>query len=207
MAKPGIKLDKNWKRFERMIDPRKFDARARTQMRRATGVVALHVQKEIREEIRGGRYKANADLTLTLKAPQTRPLAHTGRLLFPAVTHKVIDPFTAWAGIKATNKGYNVARAVHDGKRIPVSRKMRGMFALLAQVSMGRRKVGDLKGRARALWRMNKSKKWYPLKASTTEIVIPPRPFMQRAFASKPLHRRVNRIWTQAMQAALVGRR
>lgn len=207
MAKSGIKLDKNWKRFEMMIDPRKFNVRAKQQMRKATGVVGLHVQREIKEVLRGGRFTANAGLTLALKEPQTRPLAHTGRLLFPAVTHKIVDPFTVWVGIKATNKGYNIARAVHDGKRIAVSRRMRGMFAVLSQVSMGRRKVGDLKGRARTLWRMNKSKRWYPLKASTTHIVIPPRPFMRRAFASKTLHRRVNRIWTTAMQAALVGGR
>ncbi len=206
MAKSGIKLDKNWKRFEKLVDPRKFDVRAKQQMRRAMGVAALHVQKEIKEEIRGGRFKKNEELTLALKEPQTRPLAHTGRLLFPAVTHKVIDPFTAWIGIKATNKGYNIARAVHDGREIKVSNKMRGMFALLAKVSRGEKKVGALRGRARVLWRMNKSKQWLPLKASTTKIVIPPRKFMQRAFASKTLHRRVQRIWARAMQAALVGR-
>jgi len=207
MAKGGIRLDKGWKRFEMLIDPRRFDARAKQQMRKATGAAALHVQREIRQEIRGGRYKRNADLALALKEPQTRPLAHTGRLLFPAVTHKLVDPFTAWVGILATNKGYNVARTVHDGKRIRVSPRMRRMFSLLARVSRGQASEGKLKGRALALWRMNKSKRFLPLRASTTEIVIPPRPFVKRAFASKRLHRRVQGIWTQAMQAALAGKR
>ena len=205
MAKSGIKLDKNWKRFEKMIDPRRFDTRAKQQMRAATGAVALHVQKEIKEVIRGGRFKENAGLTLALKEPQTRPLAHTGRLIFPAVTHKVVDPFTAWIGIKATNRGYNIAKTVHDGVRIPVTPKMRRMFILLWRVSRGERKVGVLRGRAKKLWNMNKSRRWYPIGRGKTHILIPERPFMRRAFASKALHRRVQGIWTRAMQAALTG--
>jgi len=205
MAKPGIKLDKNWKRFEHMIDPRRVDARARAQMRKATGVVGLHVQREIKEMIRGGQFKANAGLTLALKEPQTRPLAHTGRLLFPAVTHKIVDPFSVWVGIKATHRSYNIAKAVHDGVRIPVTAKMRRMFILLWRVSRGERKVGVLRGRARQLWKANKSRRWFPIGRGKTHIVIPERPFMRRAFASKALHRRVQKIWTRAMQAALVG--
>lgn len=197
----GFKTTKDWVRMAIKLDPAKFHARALPLIRKATGANALFVVRAVREQIRGGKFQQNAPLTQAMKSGG-RPLNMTGRRLFPAITHQMIDEFTVWVGVKMSNKFYNIAKAIHDGAVIPVTVAMRRLFWVLFQASRGAIKPSELVGRAAQLWRMNKSKVWFPIGTSTTTIVIPPRPFIQQAFTPE-LKFRVQENWKRAIGTAL----
>lgn len=200
----AFKLTGKWKTLQQAFDPRMFDKRTQRYMLRATGINALFAVREIRQVIVRGGWGAggeNKALTVAIKG-STKPLVDRGHTLFQAVTQKIIDYYTAFVGILQTSAHYNIAITLHDGTEIPVTDKMRGLFWLLWLVSIGSVDSSVLSGRAAELWgRMPGG--WKPLDPGTRVIVIPSRPFMRRAFASKSLHDFCMRQWHAAIAAAL----
>lgn len=167
--------------------------------------------KHIRQLIRGGEggYEANAELTKEIKGasvPLVGGKADTGGInLFQAISSTMLDDFSVFAGVKFVSEKYDIAATLHDGAVIPVTEPMRTMFKMLWWASEGSIDPAQLTGRAAELWRL-KSGGWYPLKDSTTTIVIPGRPFIERAFEQPELKREARRNWELAIQDALRAR-
>jgi hypothetical protein len=160
--------------------------------------------KQIRQLIRGGEggYEANAELTKEIKGasvPLVGGKADTGGInLFQAISSTMLDDYAVFAGVKFVSEKYDVAATLHDGAVIPVTERMRTMFKMLWWASEGAIDPSQLTGRAAELWRL-KQTGWYPLSDSTTAIVIPGRPFIERAFESGQLKREAQRNWEQAL--------
>lgn len=198
MAKTAFKKTGKWAQLRRALDPRVFDRTSRKHIRRATGINALLAVKSIRDVIGKGDLKPNAPLTIAIKGEGKRPLVDSGDMR-QAVTHKMVDDFTAFAGVLKTDDKYNVAVSVHDGVEIGVTNKMRAMFWALWLKSTHRPDM-ELRGRAADLWDRFTGP-WYPIAAKTTAIVVPSRPFVRYGFADPELHRHVQRNWEQAIAA------
>jgi len=199
MPRGAIRLTGNWAGFKKALEGRTFTTAARKNMRRAMGLVGTLVAREVREQIKRGRYKANAALTVALKG-SNEPLKgkRTGEL-WQAITHKVIDDFTVFVGVLRTSGDYNVAAAVHQGVSIGVTPRMRAMFWALWKMTLGVPGAELTSKRAEQLWSWNKV--WYPISRATQAIVIPPRPFMARAFRSRGTQRIVQKVLTEALDA------
>jgi hypothetical protein len=121
--------------------------------------------------------------------------------LWQSLTYKVINDLQVFVGILQQSDVYNVAKVLHDGVVIPVTSEMRGLFFALWQASIGSLPTSKLSARARELFeRMPHG--WYPLKASTTAIVIPARPFIQMAFADRTLEEYARKMWAKATSDA-----
>lgn len=198
MAQTAFKKTGKWAQLRRALDPRVFEKTSRKHIRRATGINALLAVKSIRDMIGKGDLKPNAPLTIAIKGGGKRPLVDTGDMR-QAVTHKMVDDFTAFAGVLKTDDKYNVAVSVHDGAEIGVTDKMRAMFWALWLKSTHRPDM-ELRGRAADLWDRFEGP-WYPLKTGTTAIVVPSRPFVQYGFADPELHRHVQANWERAIAA------
>ena len=112
----------------------------------------------------------------------------------------------------------NLAKILHDGTTIKVTPAMRALFQFLAQVSEAsrgrkagvRRKRTSLARtkRARRLAEIVNRKKAIikPLSPSTTQIVIPPRPYFKKPLADKKLHREMSDRWNRAIEKALTAK-
>lgn len=164
--------------------------------------------KHIRQLIRGGEggYEANAELTKEIKGasvPLVGGKADTGGInLFQAISSTMLDDYAVFAGVKFVSEKYDIAATLHDGAVIPVTEKMRTMFKMLWWASEGTIDSAQLTGRAAELWRLKKGG-WYPIADDTKAIIIPGRPFIERAFESGEIKREARRNWEQAVQRAL----
>lgn len=196
----AFKKDKGWKRLQQMLEPGKADKVLRKHLRRATRLNGAVAEEHIRDTIKVGKYEANAELTQALKG-QDKPLIgfHAGAPLFNGITSKMINDTTLFVGVLKTEDVYNIALTLHEGASITVTPAMRGMFYFLSQVSAGKRPASILSGRAAELWAL-KSSDWYPLKASTTVIIIPARRFIEQAFANKKMRAIAKANWQQAIR-------
>jgi len=201
MAGARIKLTTGWKKLSKMIDPKKFVAAGPTIMRKANGIAGLYAVRAIRQEIKNGAYAPNAPLTIAIKG-SSKPLVDTGNL-FKAITHKMVDNYTVWVGVLFVSGAYSLSVALHEGATIKVTEKMRNLFDLLFWASKGKLSPSKLTGRAAEIWERSKTKEFFPLSRSTSQIVIPPRPFMRRAIESSALHLRIQTIWFEAIAKAM----
>lgn len=201
MAGTGFKMDAGWRRWAGAIDPRAFESAARPNVRRAAVLNGALAVRAVRKSIREGAYTPNAELTIALKG-SSKPLVDSGHGIFQAVTSEVQDDWTVFVGILRADEHYDIAVALHDGCTIPVSDKMRGMFLVLWQASIGARSPSELTGRAAELW-ARQPKDWKPLKSSTTAIIIPARPFLAAAFSDSTLKAAVKKNWQQALQKTM----
>lgn len=203
MARTAFKLTGKWKQFRRALDPRVFEKTSRQHIRRATGINALLAVKTIRDVIGKGEVKPNAELSVAIKGSGKRPLVDTGDMR-QAVTHKMIDDFTAFVGVLKTSGLYNIAYTVHERVVIPVTKKMRAMFYYLWLASLFMRGLRDkpiiLTGRAAELW-LEFEGPWRKL--DKPAIINPSRPFIKIAFDDPVLHKHVRRNWEQAIMATL----
>ena len=138
----------------------------------------------------------NAPLTIAVKG-SSKPGVDKGEL-FKAITYKVLSPYTAEVGVLKGDKTVNIAIAFHEGATIPVTPAMRGLFAALASASQG--KATNLGPRAQELF--GRYKGWKGLRASTTHIKIPGRPFIRKALEDPANKARVYQNWHQALLAA-----
>lgn len=205
MARSALRYIPNrpeWERFKAAIDPLRFRRVARKHLRKATERNGLEAVATIRRMIRkGGNFAANAVLTREIKG-SSKPLVDTGSGLFQAITSKVETDTSVFIGVLQVDEFYNIAEAIHDGRVISVTPKMRQMFQALWWASIGNLDPGELHGRAAELWK-RKPGGWYPLKESTTAIVFPPRRFIDLAFKDPKLNRKVRDNWEQAISNAI----
>jgi hypothetical protein len=171
---------------------------------RATKVNASIVRREFRLSIRDSGFDRNANLTTFIKG-SSGTLRDSGQLM-RSVAFRSISPFRAEVGVLKGDPSANIAIIVHEGATIPVTAKMRGMFAALADASSGQRTPGRLRGRARELFD-RRSEGWKPLRPSTTAIRVPARPYMRRVVERPELHRALAKNWLAAAAAAIAGTR
>jgi len=193
-----FKLDKGWKRMAKAVDKKKFQARVRQHVALETRRNGQRGAKAIRQSIKRGDFAANAALTKAIKG-SSKPLVDNSDL-FKAVTFKVGSWDEAFVGVLRTDDSFNIAEMLHEGGEIKVTAKMRGLFYVLWLVSQGA-DPSILSGRARELWeRMPRD--WKPLKASTTVIRIPKRPFITNIFNDPAFIKVVHEGWEKAVKRA-----
>ncbi|MCH7726058.1 MAG: hypothetical protein IH991_06200, partial [Planctomycetes bacterium] len=158
-------------------------------------------ERAIRRAIQSGGLDANAELTIMIKG-SSKPLVDSGVGLFQAITSKVLDERTVFAGVLRTEAKFNIAIALHEGTEIKVTPAMRGMFFWLWQASIGAIPSSRLEGRASELWERAPGG-WAPLKEGTSHIIIPSRPFMKQAFADGALKRKAKENWQMAVKKTM----
>lgn len=210
MAKQGaIKFDSGWLKYKRAISPTFLQSVfLKRRVSIASGRNGKEGEKQVRVEIKKIG-PTNAELTTDLKGGNKPIVGTKGADLWNSVTSIVPEWNSTIVGTKRTvNRGgreYNIAKTVHDGKRIRVTKKMRNMFSLLAHATKQKKAgkaIPQLKGRALELWNMSSSKVFYPLKSSTKVVIIPPRKFIRNAFKDQGFIRIVKNNWASAVNLA-----
>lgn len=186
--------------FGRAIDPARMDKKIRKHIALATRRNGLLMRRAILQKIKRGGFKSNAPLTTDIKK-STKPLVDKGDF-FTSITVKQTTWASTFVGILATSGKYNIAKLLHEGGWIDVTDKMRAMFFNLWLASEGRLSPSELTGRARELWE-RKPGGWFPLRAETTKIRIPGRPFIKDAIMDDAVKQTIMRNWESALQAAL----
>lgn len=201
MSTVKFKKNKNWKKYERAIRPSRIKKLVDQNMRLATMLNGKILEQRIRESITKGQYKKNAPLTIAIKG-ENKPLVgvEPGAQLFQAITSIEVKNDLVFVGVLRTDDVYNIAKTVHEGTKIKVTDKMRGMFAALARASKDKKFASKLFGRAKELYRYMKTG-WKPLKKNTTAIIIPSRPFITRTMDKTP-RKMLQRNWEKALQKA-----
>jgi predicted NUDIX family NTP pyrophosphohydrolase len=200
-GKTAFKKNKGWKKYEKAVNSRNFNRLFKKNMRKATQLNSLAAKRSISHTIKRGNFVANAPLTLALKQGNT-PLVDTGRKIFKSVKHKILNDTTAWIGVLKTDPEFKIIRMLNAGGAIPVTQKMRNLFDLLWKAKLGRINPSKLKGRAKELWDITHAG-WMPLSKKTKAIIIPARPFLDRAFKDKVFKHLVKKNWTEAVKATL----
>ena len=192
--------DKGWRKFEKAIKGTNFARKVNKHMTLATRRNGLLAVKAIRNAIRqGDGFEANAALTIDIKG-SSKPLVDKGGL-FQAATSKQVDQKTVFAGVLQTDDLFNIAETLHEGRAIKVTSKMRNMFKALWWASIGNIDSGELTGAAALLWE-RKEGGWLPLRENTVAIIIPPRRFIEAAFADPNLKTRARENWQKALASA-----
>lgn len=191
---------KNMKKWEKAINSGVFQKNLRKNIKKATLMNAQAATAEQRRVISSGSgLTKNANLTEALKG-QNKPLVGEGDL-FQSITQRSVDDFTAFSGVFKTDSNYNIAVIAHEGATIKVTPAMRGMFFMLfkaSEAAKGNGEAPELTGRAAELFAMNRN--WAPLSQDTEAIVIPPRPWVAKAFQSPTLRSAADRNWSRAVQ-------
>jgi hypothetical protein len=192
-------------RWKKALNAQGFDRAARRNMRRATALNGKIAEATMRKTIQSSRLiKRNAALTKAIKG-SAKPLVDDAAM-FKAINSRVIDDYTAFAGVLRTDRSFNVAVMTHEGKeKILVTRKMRAMFRALWQASEGRISADKLTGRAKELFE-ERPFGWYPLKFSTKFIVLPKRPWVDITFRNTKMASLVRKNWEDALVATFRDR-
>jgi hypothetical protein len=206
----GLKL-KGFKVFEKAIDAAGFKKACRKSLMRTAGIVGKLAEAQVRKTIAEGKFADNADLTVALKG-SNEPLKGTkGAELWNSISSTVVSWNKVFIGVKRSDGKYQVAVAVHNGTIIKVTPAMRGMFLYLHYASTGEKNADGKSGealltseRAKELFRLHQN--WMPLKSTTTNIVIPARPFFEMAFADKEFQENVRKYWMTAVKRAFMAR-
>ena len=200
MASKTLSFTKGWTKLSASVIAGSFTPTLKANMLKASRVNGMIVRKAIRKTIKKGVEPANSPLTSAIKG-SSKPLVDKGQL-FQAITSKVLTPYTVEVGVAKMNPTANIAVALHEGTTITVTARMRGLFALLASASQG--SPVSLDGRAAQLFARYKG--WKALKASTTHITIPGRPFLRPVLADAILRAKVMKNWQQALAASIEGK-
>lgn len=196
-----FKKDKNWKKFQKMLDPKQME-HIDKHLRRANKLSGKVIEAKTRDKIKEGKFEENKPLTVFIKN-DNKPLigVETGAHLFGSITSIEVNPKTVFIGVLRTNSFYNIALKLHEGVEIKVTDKMRGLFFALWKASEGELDRSQLSPRAQDLFDYTKGKKgWRPLKSNTTKIVIPPRPFMDKTIEDDEVREIVRRNWVIALK-------
>tara|TARA_Y100000004_G_scaffold184388_1_gene233357 strand:+ start:247 stop:870 length:624 start_codon:yes stop_codon:yes gene_type:complete len=200
MPSKNITFTGDWDKISGKAIASAFTGKLKANVQKATRLNAMLARKAIRRKIQSKMPPPNAPLTAAIKG-STKPLVDKGQL-FQAITFQVLTPFTAEVGVRKGDAYANIAVAIHEGATIPVTPAMRGLFAALANASDG--KSVKLTGRAQQLFKRFQG--WKALKSSTTQIVIPPRRFVQAAIEDKALKTKIYGNWQQALAASITGK-
>lgn len=175
----GIRLElKNFDQLKRILDANRFTKEFKKQVRQATKKNALIAADAIKIAITQEKVgDPNHPLTELLKG-SSKPLIGEDGDLLASIQGKAVKWNLAFLGVmkekrkkglpfaskKALIGQISLAAILHEGVDIKVTDKMRRFFAVMA---------GKFPGRVK------------PLKASTTVIHIPGRPFLEEAFAAE----------------------
>jgi len=208
MAKIEFKITGDWDKMAKALDPERFKANLEANLSRATSFNGMMVVGEIRRRIKAKKYASNAALTVLIKKSST-PLVNDGDL-FGAITSQTIDAYSTFVGIlrtASTGEGKpltNLAELLHSGATIQVTEHMRNMFILLSEVGQGKREASELTGRAAEIAAAlgPRIKQIKPLRPSTTHIAIPPRPFLTSVLYDPLIHKKCQKNWQKAVEAA-----
>lgn len=204
MAKTEFKIQ-GLKRWKKALSARGFDEDARAEIRKATALNGKVLEAAQRRIIQEGTnlqsWKKNAALTQMIKK-SSKPLVDHGGL-FQAITSKVIDDFTVFAGVLRTDAHYDIAKLVHEGKKIKITPRMRNMFYMLHKASVGQLDPAKLTGRAAELWARAPGG-WLPIAKRTRLIVIPPRRWINIGIRRSVAQCRKN--WKDALDRAFAKR-
>ena len=200
MAVSGLKLGPGWRTMRAMLRPARFSAALNTNLRQANALIGAKVAGIAKKRISSGSggYAKNRPLTAWIKG-SARPLADNGDLL-GRIRYEVIGPWSVEVGVMRWSKMANVAAILHEGAKIRVTSKMRAMFFALWLKSIGAGVV--LRGRAKELWGQRPESGWRPLAASTSQIFIPPRPFMDFVLTDPSVIQMAKLNWNQAIAAS-----
>ena len=181
---------KNFKELEKLLSPSLFKILLHRNVGKATKKVGLLAEAEIKRLINSGFFQNNSPVTIAMKG-SSRPLVDTG-LLSQSINAKQLAWNSVVIGVlkrkKIKGKSgkskdlLNVAKILHEGVSIRVTKKMRVLFQRLS--------------------RENPNVK--PIKASTKVIVIPRRPFLLAATTASQ-NRKYQEIWGAAVQKSLEG--
>lgn len=200
----NVKFDKGWDRFMDILHPEKFRKRLNNNVGRAVRLNAKAAEAAMRKTLTNGMLPGQSGLQAYIKGSTKPGVDHAD--LFSAITsNKQKQIMTYFVGVLRTNENFNVAKIVHNGETINVTPKMRGMFFALWSVDKGYLSASKLTGRAAELYERRKGE-WFPLKESTTEIIIPERPFVTITFQNQKLKSLILRNFTRASQLALSGK-
>lgn len=208
-VKIQLKLDAGWQKMASAMDPKRFKANMDANMNKATQFNGLLILQAIRQRVKARKYAKNAALTILIKKSSV-PLIDDADL-WGAVTTKNINAYTLFVGVLRTTMGpdgkplTSLVEFLHEGGSIQVTDKMRNMFILLSEVGQGKRDIATLEGRtaeiAKALGsRISQIK---PLKAGTTAIVVPPRPFIGDVINDPSIKQKCTNNWIKAAKAAV----
>jgi hypothetical protein len=213
MARAGVKFPKGWKKVSHLLDPKKGGKRIQASVDRMTQVNGRLLAREMRARISRGAYGENAELTAMIKGSRKALKGTPAALTFKAIAYTRVDQRTGFVGVLRRNESFDVARVVHEGATIPVTRRMRNLFRLLWMRSMsGRVLTGHmpvkLRGRALEIWdeatKKTQDPNFFPLKPDTTAIVLPPRKFVQEVVEDPVLRLKMKANWTKAIAGAVV---
>lgn len=189
---------KGLKSWLKALEPQGLTKALRKNIRVATTLNGKVGEAVMRKVIQSGRLRPNAPLTKLIKK-SAKPLVDSG-LFFQSITSKVKDDFTVFVGVLRTSERYNLIVVLHEGEVIKVTPAMRGMFFMLWRASTGEIEPSALTGRAAELW-ARKPGGWFPLRDSTTVIVIKARPFSRMAFDNPQFRKTVRDNWNKALAA------
>lgn len=166
--------------IHKMKNPAKVRKTLQKHYKMAARRVGLAVAAIMRKKIRGGVGPPNAPMTKEIKG-STKQLVDTGRL-FKAVTFKVEGYYSEriHVGVMRTNAAANIARIVHEGANVTVTKRMSILFKVLNSYTRG--KPATLKGE-RAEQLASSAKGIIPALREGTVLVIPPRPFAAETMA------------------------
>lgn len=206
MATPNwtVRLDSSWATMSALLNPSIVSRRVRNNVAKATSRNGAILRKQMRAELKTSIPPVLAPLTTFIKGSSKSGVDRGA--LFKAITSQAINWHTAEAGVRKGTKEANYAVVFHEGARIPVTSKMRGMFAALAAVSNGQSPSSSLTGRAAELYKRRPNRGWKPLRTTTTHIKVPGRPFARQAFEDDATRRKIARNWSNAFAAAIAGK-
>mgnify|MGYP000694617375 CR=1 FL=1 len=178
----------DWRKVEQTMRASVLEGRLKNMIPGALRRAGDDVQEALRQAITSKRWIGNHPLTIEIKG-QNDPLVDTGDMRASVTSMSGLWNELA-VGIPdgRTSSGADrrqVVSALVHGSSIPVTPRMRSMFAALARVSRGDMPAGRLRGRARALYRKNPGVDWKPLKRGKKFIRIPKRSFGERVYRSR----------------------
>jgi hypothetical protein len=165
----------------------------------------------VEQILTGARYKhdkkkasKNSELTKLIKGHDI-PLIDTGNLIYNAIkvkckTNLNFMDMQIYLDKKDPNYWIYKKLATQDIV-IPVTETLRNMFRLLSNVSKGIENPSVLSGRAAELYKQNKI--WYPLKDTTTEIIIPRRNYWNVLTKSKKLEKFMIKTMTKILKRTM----
>ncbi len=194
-----------WGKMKTLLNPAEFTPTLEKNLEKATKLNGMLVRREIRDRVKASVYSPNAKLTIIIKGSSKALVGNAD--LFNAITDVPIDFKTVFVGVKKAAKGKhgedlaNLAAVLHEGISIPVTEKMRNLFFKLYQVSHGKISPAQLTGRAKEIWEDSHEGIFYPLKAETQHIVIPPRHYFKAVFEDAKVLAQVKKNWELAVEA------
>lgn len=213
MATTTIKVSitlKNWNKVQNLFSANGV-ALLKSNMHTALRYSSEMAVQTSQNLIQNMSFEPNKTLTILVKHSAT-PLVDTGQLYQSiAFAEKTWDEFIVGVNRKTSWKGneVNLAKLLHEGGRIKITKAMRNMFFLLWAKAMGftleKGRIiysdkGDpiqLSQRAQELW--NRNKVWFPLPKNQNFIQIPKRPFLKYAFSNAYYRKSIRRIWKVAL--------